>query len=148
MPPRKSSARFHISLSITCIHVSFWWPENCCIIITRNTPIGVVLREPPAVNHLVVHIQFLVWELSEIGTTRAAKVVSSDSPPSICYTALQSSEYLKPPGCRERFSIFVGVCPQNWGLGALRGAKVIPSLLWAFLYFRGVCSPKLRFGGS
>ena len=95
---------------------------------TRNTPIGVVLREPPAVNHLVVHIiHFLVREMREIATNRAAKVVSSDSPPSICFIALQSSEYLKPPSCRERFSIFVGVCTQNWGLGALRGAKVIPS---------------------
>ena len=98
------------------------------MIITRNTPIGVVLREPPAVNHLVVHIHFLVRELSEIGTARAAKVVLSDSPPSICYTAQLSSEYLKPPGCHERFSIFVGVCPPKLGLrGHLGGVKVVTS---------------------
>ena len=64
----------------------------------------------------------LVW-----GQLGGAKVIPSDSPPLICYIAPESSEYLKPPGCRERFSIFVGFCPQNWGLGALRGAKVIPS---------------------
>ena len=56
---------------------------------TRKTPIGVVLREPQAVNHLVVHIHFLVRELSEIGTTRAGKVMSSDSPPSICYNHVE-----------------------------------------------------------
>ena len=142
---------------------------HCCYcmrnLVTRYTPIGVVLHKPPAVNHLVVHIHFLVRELSEIGTTRAAKVVSSDSPPSICYIALQSSEYLKPPGCRERFSIFVGVCPQNWSLGGKSDTIGQPALdllkpPWRsseylkppacrehFSIFVGGLTPKLRFGG-
>ena len=39
-------------------------------------------------------------------------------------THLRSSEYLKPNGSREHFSVFVGVYPQNWDLGALRGQKL------------------------
>ena len=55
-------------------------------------------------------------------------MVPSDCPPSICYIALESTEYLKPPGCHERFSILGGGLPPKIGvLGSLRGAKVVPS---------------------
>ena len=52
-----------------------------------------------------------------------ANVIPSDSPPSICYFALESSEYLKPPGCRERFSIFVGFCPPKLEFGGHLGGQ-------------------------
>ena len=59
-----------------------------------------------------------------LGALRGAKVIPSKSPPSICYITLESSEYLKPPGCRERFSIFVGFCPPKLGFrGHLGGQK-------------------------
>ena len=57
------------------------------------------------------------------GALKGAKVTPSDSPPSICYFALKSSEYLEPPGCRERFSVFVGVCPPKLEFGGHLGGQ-------------------------
>ena len=54
-----------------------------------------------------------------------AKLIPSDSPPSICYNALESSEYLKSPGCREHFSIFVGVFPPKLGFGGHLGRQML-----------------------
>ena len=88
--------------------------------LTRNTPIGVVVREPSAVNHYFCGVCPQIWGLGYLG---GAKVIPSDSPPSICYFALESSEYLKPPGCRERFSIFVGFCPPKLGFGGHLGGQ-------------------------
>ena len=88
--------------------------------LTRNTPIGVVVREPSAVNHYFCGVCPQIWGLGYLG---GAKVIPSDSPPSICYFALESSEYLKPPGCRERFSIFVGFCPPKLEFGGHLGGQ-------------------------
>ena len=90
---------------------------------TRNTPIGVVVREPSAVSHYFcggLPPKIEVW-----GALTGAKVTPSDSPPSICYKALESPEYLKSPDCRERFSIFMGVCLPKLGFGGnSRGQKL------------------------
>ena len=90
-----------------------------------KTPLGSseYLKSPGCREHFSNFVEVCPPKNEVWGALKGTKVMPSDSPPSICYTALESSEFLKPPGCREHFSIFVGVCRQNWGLGALRGQK-------------------------
>ena len=49
-------------------------------ITTRNTPIGVVLREPSAAIHFVMCVRFLVQGLTLQKAVRGAIVVPLDSP--------------------------------------------------------------------
>ena len=58
------------------------------------------------------------WE-----AVRGTKVIPSDSPPSICYTVLESSEYLQSPATVSVSLFSWGSVPQNWSLGGHLGGQ-------------------------
>ena len=81
------------------------------------------LKPPGCREHFSIFVGVCPPKLEFGGHFGGAKVIPSDSPPSICYLALESSEYLEPPGCRELFSIFVGVCLPKLGFWGHLGGK-------------------------
>ena len=56
---------------------------------TRNTPIGVVLREPSAAIRLAMCVRFLVQGLTPQKAVRGAIVVTLDSPALVCNNAVE-----------------------------------------------------------